>query len=316
MARILLLVMAVVSLLLLVLVVAANLSMRHGWWRLYRVVGRLAPYVLGRKHGGGIAFESNVDLLRENGKLQDAVALVRARVAEKDVTAVSRNVVIEILITAGAYEEALDREPPRRMPTGATDALGLALMQINLAEAEYNLGRWDAAEARLRPLDLGCWLFPIARAGLMQQRAWIAAHRGRGAEALDLCASMKPQWLPPIYRAEYHFTCAAGLLAMGRIDEAEVAVGHAEREARRLSTRRNALFMRARIAAARGDWVAAEDFCHKAADHAFRGQGGTGLVLWAQALKQLGRHAEATEALRLAAERDRESEAARTAANV
>jgi tetratricopeptide (TPR) repeat protein len=200
------------------------------------------------------------------------------------------------------------------MPSRAIDALGLALIQINLAEAEYNLGRWDQAETRLRPLDLACWRFPIARAGLLQQRAWIAAHRGRGVEAVELCALMKPEWLPPTFRAEYHFTRAAALLAVGRIDDAEAVVNLAEGLAKRLSTKRNALFMRARVAAARQDWVSAERHCREAADHPFRGQGGTGLLLWAQALRQLGQHAQAEEALRQVTERDPESDAAVTAA--
>ena len=200
------------------------------------------------------------------------------------------------------------------MPSRAVDAIGLALIQINLAEAEYNLGRWDEAEARLRPRDLGCWRFPIARAGLLQQRAWIAAHRGRAAEALELCASMNPRWLPPIFRAEYHFTRAAALLAVGRIDEAAAAVSQAEALAKRLSSKRNALFMGARVAAARGDWVSAERLCREAANHAFRGQGGAGLLLWAQVLRQLGNRPQADEALRLVSERDPESEAATKAA--
>ena len=222
----------------------------------------------------------------------------------------TRNLAIDILISAGAYVTALSAEPSMTMPANAREALGLALIQINLAEADYNLGRWDAAGARLRGLDLACWCFPIARAGLLQQRAWIAAHRGRAAEALELCDSMKPRWLPPTYRTEYYFTRAAALLAAGRIEDAEAAVGQGQRLARRLSSKRNALYMRARVAEARGDWVSTERLCRDAANHAFRGQGGAGLLLWAQALKQLGHHPEAEAALRLVAERDPESAAA------
>ncbi len=299
-----------VSLLPVALPVAASLCVRHGKWRLSRDLGRVARHFFGSPWGESLAFHWEVSALREAGKTSEAAALATARVAEKSVPAWNRNAAIDILISAGAYETALSAEPPSCMPTNARDALALALIQINLAEADYNLGRWEGAEARLRPLDLACWRFPIARAGLLQQRAWIAAHRGRAAEALDLCASVNPRSLPPTYRAEYHFTRAAALLAVGRVDDAEAAIGQGERLARRLSSKRNALFLRARVAAARGDWVGADRFGHEAANHAFRGQGGTGLLLWAQALKQLGRHSEADEALRLVSQRDPECDAA------
>ncbi len=308
-----LLVIIGLSLLPFVLAVALTLSLKHGAWRLLRALGPAAPYLFGSAHGDNVAFNCKVFALREEGKIAEAAPLAKAHTA-KDIPPWSRNPAIDILISAGAYEAALGAEPPPHMPSRAIDALGLALIQINLAEAEYNLGRWDQAETRLRPLDLACWRFPIARAGLLQQRAWIAAHRGRATEALELCASMKPEWLPPIFRAEYHFTRAAALLAVGRIDDAEAVVSLAEGLAKRLSTKRNALFMRARVAAAREDWVGVERHCREAANHAFRGQGGTGLLLWAQALRQLGQHAQAEEALRLVTERDPESDAAVTAA--
>jgi tetratricopeptide (TPR) repeat protein len=291
------------------LALAASISIRHGAWRLARLLGRAAPYFLGSTHGNNLALLCEGFALREEGRVTEAAALAKKRLAEKDMPPWSRNTAIDILISAGAYEAALNAEPTPTRRAKAYDALGLALIQINLAEAEYNLGRWDAAEARLRPLDRACRRFPIARAGLMQQRAWIAAHRGRAAEALEFCASMKARWLPPIYRAEYHFTRVAALLAAGRVDDAEAVLNLAEGLAKRLSTKRNALFMRARVAAARGEWASAERLCREAANHAFRGQGGAGLLLWAQAMRELGQHAQADDALRLVSERDPESEA-------
>ena len=297
-------------------VLANSVAFDRGWWRLLRVLGRLTPYVLGSTYGGMIAFQNEAFALRELGKLTEAVALVKARLLKREVPAQTRNTAIDVLISAGEYQAALDAEPKPRMPTKALEAMGLALIQVNVAEAEYNLGRWEAAEGRLRPLDLGCWLFPISRAGLLQQRAWIAAHRGRGAEALELCAAVKPRWLPRMFRVEYHFTRAAAFLASGRTDEAARALGIAERFAVRVSSQRNALFMRARVAAARGDWPEVERLCRQAAGHPFRGQGGAGLLLWAQALKELARTTERTETLRLVTERDPQSESARAAAEL
>src|SRR5712664_2473614 len=102
------------------------------------------------------------------------------------------NQAVDMLIAAGYYVEALAL-PERFATHGPRDSACELLVQINLAEAEYNLGRWDAAWARLRGLDPLAAAFPIARAGLTQQRAWIAAHAGRPDEALhhwqraDLC---------------------------------------------------------------------------------------------------------------------------------
>lgn len=305
-----------VALLLAVIFLANSLAYDLGWWRLLRVLGRLAPYVFGPAYGGMISFQNEAWALRELGRLEDAVAFVKAQLLKGDVPASNRNTAIDILISAGDYQAALAAEPQRRMPRKALEALGLALIQVNLAEADYNLGRWEAADTRLGPLDLGCWLFPISRAGLQQQRAWIAAHRGRGADAIELCAFVKPLWLPRMYRAEYHFTRAAAFLAQARADEAEKALGDAERLAMRMSSKRNALFMRARVAAARGDWAKAERHCRDAACHPFRGQGGAGLLLWADALRRLDRHAEGAEALRLVTSRDPQSESARAAAEL
>jgi tetratricopeptide (TPR) repeat protein len=298
------------------LLFAASLAFSRGAWRLSRALGRPAPYIFGSEFGGSLAFQGEAFALREDGKVTEATALVKARLLKPDVSAWDRNIAIDILISAGAYEAALSAEAPPSTPRNAREALGLALIQINLAEADYNLGRWDTAEARLRPLDLACSLFPIARAGLLQQRAWIAAHRGRATEALDLCASVKPRWLPLAYQAEFHFTRAVALLAAGRDEDAAAAMGEGESVARRRSSRRNALFLRARLASVDGDWDRVERLCREAAGHEYRGQGGAGLVLWAQALKKLGRHREADETLRLVSQRDPESDAARSAAEL
>lgn len=298
------------------LLATASLCTRHGAWRLSRALGRTTRFVFGAAVGESLAFDWEMSALREAGKIAEAADIARTRVADGSLPPWSRNVAIDLLISAGAYSTALASEPPATMPTNARDALALTLIQVNLAEAEYNVGRWDGAEARLRPLDLACWYFPITRAGLLQQRAWIAAHRGRAAESLDLCAKVDPRGLPRRYRAEFHFTRAAALLAADRVDDAEAALDRGARLARRLSSKRNVLFLRARIAAARGDWDSAARSCREAVHHRFCGQGGAGIVLWAQALRQLGRQPDADNALRLVAQRDPESEAAVMAAQL
>ena len=87
-----------------------------------------------------------------------------------------------------------------------------------------------------------------------------------------------------------------------------------ERAAVRISSRRNALYLHARVATAAGDLAGAERWCRRGAEHAFQGQGGDGLLLWGEVLERLGRPDQAAAAWRLAIERDPESESARTAA--
>jgi tetratricopeptide (TPR) repeat protein len=224
-----------------------------------------------------------------------------------------RNEVIDVLNGAGLYHAALGAEPAADEARGVPGPL-LALIQINLAESDYNLGGWDRAEVRLSGLDEEAERLPITRAGLLQQRAWIAAHQARGPEAMALCERVSIHWLPRPYHAEFYFTRAVALLAVGRVAAAEGAVRAGQRVALRRSSRRNAVFLLARVAAAREDWAAAERFCRHAAAEASCGQGGDGLLLWGEALSRLGRPLDALAAWELARERDPESESARLAA--
>jgi tetratricopeptide (TPR) repeat protein len=223
-----------------------------------------------------------------------------------------RNEVVDVLNGAGLYRMALGAAPAPDEAKGVPAPL-LALIQINLAEADYNLGRWAEAERRLLGLDQAAGALPISRAGLLQQRAWIAAHRGRSAEALALCERVSIRWLPRPYHAEYHFTRAVALLGLGLHEAADDEVRAGQRVAMRVSSRRNALFLLARIAAAREDWSSAEQLCRQASQRADCGQGGDGLLLWGEVLRRLGRLGEAAAAWRLAIERDPESESARIA---
>jgi tetratricopeptide (TPR) repeat protein len=78
----------------------------------------------------------------------------------------------------------------------------------------------------------------------------------------------------------------------------------------RPSSERNAIFLRARVAAARGELERAESLCREAAAHPHRWQGGDGLLLWGDVLSQLGRPDHARDAWRLALERDPQSTSA------
>lgn len=219
---------------------------------------------------------------------------------------------VDGLIAAGRYREALEL-PSRFNVHGLRDTCAEMLVQINLAEAEYNLGRWDAAWERLRGLDPLAAAFPIARAGLAQQRSWIAAHTSKPGEALHQWRRADLRDLPRNYHAEHFFTGAVALLGVGRIDAARECAISASGAAVRPSSQRNSLFIRARVAAAMGELPRAESLCRAAAQNPYRAAGGEGLLFWGGILARLGRSEEALQAYALAVERDGESESARLA---
>jgi tetratricopeptide (TPR) repeat protein len=222
---------------------------------------------------------------------------------------VTLNSSVDGLIAAGRYREALEL-PARFNAYGLRDTCAELLVQINLAEAEYNLGRWDAAWDRLRGLDPLAAAFPIARAGLSQQRSWIAAHTGKPDEAVHHWRRAELRDLPPNYHAEHFFTGAIALLGVGKIDAARECSIAGSGASVRPSSKRNSLFIRARVAAAMDEWERAEVLCRTAAENPYRAAGGEGLLFWGGILARLGRSEEARNAFALAVERDSESESA------
>src|SRR3954465_5498192 len=157
------------------------------------------------------------------------------------------NQAVDRLIAAGSYLGALAL--PGRFVAEERDTACELLVQINLAEAEYNLGRWSEAWERLRGLDPLTAAFPIARAGLAQQRAWIAAHTGRADEALHHWQRAELRDLPRHYHAEHFFTGAVARIAAGRHEGARGCALAGAAAAIRRSSKRNALFIRARVSA-------------------------------------------------------------------
>jgi len=231
---------------------------------------------------------------------------------------------VNALVTGGLYREALvysERwsEDTRRQGTVA-DANAWALVEINLAEAEYNLGLVDAAFERIERLvnaiesNTGPFrdteVEPIVVNGTHCQRAWIAALRGEHALGLEYVAAIDEQGLPEPYRAEVDYTRALLLLKAGRCREAEDAAEAGWSRATRPSSQRNGLFLIGIILAERGDHVMAERAFERGAGHHYDGQGGDALLRWAQLLRGLGRSFEAQRAFQWCIERDPQSPAA------
>jgi tetratricopeptide (TPR) repeat protein len=221
------------------------------------------------------------------------------------------NAAVDARVARGDYLGAL--ELPRLFGARDADTASALLVRINLAEAEYNLGRWSEAWDRLRGLDPLAAAFPIARAGLSQQRAWIAAHQGRADEALHHLRRAELGDLPPRYHAEHFFTGAVAQIAAGDLACADRCARAGERLAVRVSSRRNALAIRGRVAAAMQRWSEAERLFRAAALHPYRGQGGDAMLFWGDVLSRLGRLDEAARAYALAIDRDPQSESAQLA---
>lgn len=246
--------------------------------------------------------------LRDPASMERAFALLQNRAPSWRET----NIAVDCLISVGRYREALERAA--RMPEDMRPSPGVrlptdyALVQINLAEALYNLGRWEEAERILDPLHNvanDSWLLG---SGVIMQRAWIASHRGRAAEAWALM-EQRP-YLGPRYQSEIHFTRAAALRELKRLDEAEREARAGLLAAVRPSSVRNAHFVLGHVEIARGNLAAAERHFATGAANRWQGQGGDGLLAWGDCLAAQNRRAEAETAWNLAIARDPQSECA------
>lgn len=284
-----------------------------GDWRLARSCGRWASLLSSFPPPEGIVLlQSMVE--REIGSPKRALeSLTRGKSIEA-MSPFNANLAVDMLVSMGRYREALRvASPALEHLRGHENPLiaGMpVLVDINRAEAEYNLGSWAEAEARLDRPEAQCDASPICHAGGRLQRAWILAHGGRGDEALALCDATSLDDLPGVYRAEPHYCRAAALLATGDLDAAERSIEEGQSVAKRTSSERNGLFMQARVAARRERWSEVEALCRRASEHRWRYQGGEGLLLWGDALIKLGRPDEARAAWGLVGERDPESESA------
>ena len=256
--------------------------------------------------------------LQALGDVDGAVACARAYLAHP--TAGSplhrANTAVDVLVFAGHYGEALavtaawDDHRWRDLAAGHPPIF--VILRANLAEALYNLGRWDDALARLADLDPAART-PLTAAILALQRAWILAHRGDGAAALRLVDAIDRAALPVAWRAEAHYTRASALLALDRAADAAVEAEAGLAAARRASSQRNGWFLLARIASRAGDLARACALFERGARHAYRRQGGDSLLLWGDILAAQHRVAEARTAWSLTIDRDPESAAAAVA---
>jgi tetratricopeptide (TPR) repeat protein len=234
------------------------------------------------------------------------------------------NRIVEASVTAGRYAEALAvtaRWSDAAQARGAhLDPDSWALVEINLAEAEYCAGRIDAARQRMDrlqrqieeksgPFD-GNPVSAIVVNGTATQRAWIAALHGEPCQSLRLLDGVDPQGIPEEYRSEIHYTRAFALSGTGDHQAAEKAAREGAALATRASSVRNGIFLLGTLACAREDFQTAVGYFEVGAGHSYRAQGGDALLSWSRALRRLGRAEQAEQVAQLVLERDPQSAAA------
>lgn len=268
----------------------------------------------------GLGAIANSETLAHQGLGETMASVLAARRALSSMTSPNPwvvNAAVNALINGGLYREALalDLHVPldidASVNAGARDAW--ALVRINLAESEYNLGWWTEAWNRLATLDDEAITSPLTRTALWFQRSWIAAHTARGNEALRLCERANHRHLPRTFWPEAYYTRAAALLALSRLDEAEREAEVGFQLSMRASSERNGHYLLGRILASAGRPEVALTHFDAGARHIYRGQGGDGLLVWGDSLAGLGRAPEARAAWSMAVERDPQSASAGTA---
>jgi len=226
------------------------------------------------------------------------------------------NAIINALILCGLYREALSVEHRLDAPRQKTIARShFVLAEINLAEAEYNLGDWTAASARLERVASEAEETDLNRSVLRIQRAWIAANISDPQAALRDLDQVELKHIPREFKAEYHFTRAVALFAAGQLDAAGLAANDGLKASVRPSSERNAYFLLGRIQRALGALAEARIYFKRACSHVYVGQGGAELLAYGDLLTELGAFHEAKVVWQLAIERDPQSAAADAASD-
>lgn len=131
--------------------------------------------------------------------------------------------------------------------------------------------------------------------------------------ALVLLEAAKPADLGKDYCAEAFLTRTLILLNLGRLDDAKAAIDECRRLTVRASTERNLLLHEARWQVLTGRIEEAITTCHRARDHRWPCQGGSGCLALGDAFRDAGRLELARECWSIAVERDPESHSAKLA---
>jgi tetratricopeptide (TPR) repeat protein len=255
----------------------------------------------------------NRTLALENGRLDEALELSERMAEHWPLSPTPANALVEMAITTGHYRRALSaseewKERIRDIPVKHPHP-ELLLIELNVTEALYNLGRFGCAERRLNAMRDAVvksrWLLLLH--GFRTQRAWLFMLRNRPKKALSVIERVNDRRLPRLYRAEVAFARAAVLRDLGRLDEARTEAERGRSIAKRCSSKRNALFLLGSIAARANDIPRAIAYLEEGAAHVYQGQGGDGLLLLGDLYGRDGRREDQKRAYEWAARRDPES---------
>jgi tetratricopeptide (TPR) repeat protein len=227
--------------------------------------------------------------------------------AEVRLSAVLVNWLVNIDVASGCYARAQTwRARASSLPPTLDE-----VVRLNEAEALANQGQVEASLAHVEHLPCLMPMMHSARAG---HRAWSLAQQSDAAGARAALVEGREEDLPEDYRAEWSFSTFVVCLAEGALPAAAQALKTARARARRETTRRNLLFLEARLAEREGDDARAAGLYAQGAAHPYRFQGGEALLAWGDCLTRLGRRDEARAAWELCRARDPESWAAPVAA--
>lgn len=224
---------------------------------------------------------------------------------------------VDRLITAGRYSGAL--AAAERLPQDSRRQLRQlaperdALLEINLAEAEYNQGALEAARERLVRVEQRALRTPFSRAAWHCQWAWLAARMGDALVALEAVEAVEFDELPQRYWAERAYTRALALAGVGALPAAVEHARFGVALAARPSSERNGQFLLGMLYAIGDDPAQARAHFEAGLTHRYRHQGGDALLVYAELCAAEDDASGERRVLELIVERDRESGAAELA---
>ncbi|HVJ17640.1 MAG TPA: tetratricopeptide repeat protein [Polyangiaceae bacterium] len=215
------------------------------------------------------------------------------------------NKVVNTFITFGRYREALELTPPWN--GGGDDRH--KVIQVNLVEAEYNLGLLSDARSRIDRLKQAPPEAQWLDAGLRLQEAWLLTLEGQEEAGLALAQGVDPEHLPDRFRAEVHFARGFALIELERFEQARTEIRQGLARSLRPSSVRNGHFLLGCCEQKAGELDAAVKHFARGAAMPYTGQGGDALLAYGRTLEDLGRTEQARKIFDLLLQRDPQSHA-------
>lgn len=180
-----------------------------------------------------------------------------------------------------------------------------SVLYVNAAEVFSEMGDFERGLSLLNFRSVISYVEGARRC----TRAWILVTLSRPHEALAELSPVEPIELYD-FQCEYWLTLAYAQRSLGDLDACEAALRNATDSIVRASSSRNVEFAWAELHRARGDTDRALARYEAGAKHAWRWQGGSGLLNYGTLLSELGRHDDARAAWQQCVTQDPQSLAA------